>query len=46
MAASGETYEGDWAADVRHGTGQLREADGGEYHGTWANDLRHGCVDP
>ncbi|MEW5303896.1 MAG: hypothetical protein WDW36_006546 [Sanguina aurantia] len=39
----GTTYEGQWKADARDGTGTLRTVDGSVYSGEWKADKQHGA---
>jgi len=39
---NGESYEGDWKADLKHGKGKYIYADGDYYVGDWVNGKRHG----
>ncbi|KAG2443898.1 hypothetical protein HXX76_002238 [Chlamydomonas incerta] len=38
-----EMYSGDWAANLRHGTGRYEYANGDLYVGQWADDKRSGA---
>ena len=35
---NGDTYEGEWKQDLRHGYGVLTLKDRGMYEGEWEND--------
>lgn len=39
---SGETYEGEYDKDKKHGQGKMTYADGSYYEGTWKQDIMHG----
>ena len=42
LYGNGETYEGEWRSDKRHGYGILKDSYGEIYNGDWENDLYHG----
>jgi len=47
--ASGAVYEGEWAADKRHGRGKFNYADGDKFEGDFVEDQQHGegrCAEP
>jgi hypothetical protein len=41
--AKGSTYQGQYAAGLRHGWGCCRFFNGDFYEGQWAKGLREGC---
>ena len=48
MYASGAVYEGEWAADKRHGRGKFIHADGDKFESEFVDDQQHGegrCVE-
>ena len=40
---NGDTYEGEWAKDKRHGYGVFCSALGDTYDGKWKEDKKHGA---
>ena len=38
----GESYEGEWHNNRRHGWGRMFYKDGSLYEGEWNNDIREG----
>jgi len=42
---NGETYEGQWQANLREGYGKLVKADGTVYEGAWKKDKMNGLFE-
>ena len=40
--ASGNIYEGEWEADLKHGYGKVANADGSSYEGEYQRGMQHG----
>ena len=43
---TGDVYDGEWAGNLKHGSGRYLYGDGAIYDGSWSGDLKHGQGQP